>query len=233
MKLKSLSFLIPAYNDEKTIETVVRKAYRIGQDAAEQFEIVVINDGSRDKTGEILSRLKRQSLHLDVLVHAGNKGYGETIRELYYAGKYEWFFTIPGDFQIDPKEVTKLIPYADSADMIIGWRKNRRENTERQLQTSVYNWLLRTLFPIDLHDINSVRLVRHTVIDAVSPVSTSAFVDAELTIGAVRKGLRVIEVPIIHKKRETEGAGGGKPSVILPTIVDMLRFAAKSFFFPL
>jgi glycosyltransferase involved in cell wall biosynthesis len=220
----TLSILIPAYNDAETIETVVRRAFTVAKDVATEFEIIVCDDASHDKTSDIIFRLKKQTLHVERLVHAKNKGYGETIKELYYAGKYEWLFTVPGDFQIDPMELRKLVMYQDSADMIIGWRKNRRESPERQMQTKIYNMFLRTLFQNELRDINSVRLVKRSVIDTVKPQSLSAFVDAELTIGALKKGFKVIEVPIVHKKRETEGAGGGKASVIIPTIIDMIRY---------
>jgi dolichol-phosphate mannosyltransferase len=219
----TLSFLIPAYNDEGTIGAVVRKTDRVGRDVASAYEILVIDDASTDGTVRVLTALRKTYPALRVKRHARNRGYGATIRELYFAGANEWLFTIPGDYQIGPEEVTKLLPYLDRADMIIGWRKERFDPSSRLRQSWVYNTLLRLLFGLTLHDVNSVRLMRSGMMHTVKLTSSSAFVDAELAIRAVRMGFRVIEVPISHRQREGIG-GGGSMRIILPTIVDLVRF---------
>lgn len=163
------------------------------------------------------------------MTHTKNQGYGQTIKELYYAGKNEWLFTVPGDYQIDPTEIKKLVPQAKNSDMIIGWRKERNDTQTRKRQSFVYNRLLRLLFGVFLHDINSIRLMRRSVMNNRRITSTSAFVDAELTIGAIRDGFRVIENQIEHRKRETSGAGGGKLKIIIPVIIDMCRYKLRHF----
>ena len=224
MKLSSLSIVIPAYNDEKTIESVVERAILSGKKCTKRYELICINDASADATGSILDDLQKQIKELRVVHHRTNKGYGETIKELYYESQYDWLFSVPGDFQIDPMEIVKLIPYHISADMIIGDRVNRQENAKRLRQSRIYNHLIRMLFHVPIYDINSVRLMRTNMLKTIQLKSTSAFVDAELTISAIRKGFRVAEIPIIHKKRDTAGAGGGKLSIILPTIWDMVVY---------
>src|SRR5260221_10831182 len=109
----TLSFLIPAYNDESTIRRAVVEAQKIGRRVAKRFEILVINDASPDRTGEILSRLTAEIPQLVVSTHKVNKGYGETIKELYYKGKYDWLFSAPGDYQIPARELVKLLPHKD------------------------------------------------------------------------------------------------------------------------
>lgn len=223
--LPSLSFLIPAYNDETTIVRAVEEAVRVGNQVADRFEILVTNDGSPDRTGAILDTLCETVPTLSVAHHPVNRGYGATIRELYYKGSCTWLFTIPGDYQIGAKELLKLVAYRQHADMIIGWRRNRNDPPARLRQSWVYNTLLRVMFGVHLHDINSVRLVRSSIIKKVKLAGFSAFVDAELTVRAVRAGFRVIEVPIVHRKRKASGAGGGSLRIILPTIMEMVRFA--------
>ena len=222
--LPSLSFIIPAYRDEDTIECVVRDAVRVGKKVAKQFEIIVINDASPDQTGEVLIKLTKTIKELQVITHTDNTGYGGTIRDLYYAGKCEWLYSMPGDNQIPAEEVMKLIPHTPKADMIIGWRVNRQDPPERLRQSKIYNWLLRVLFGLTLHDVNSVRLVKKKLFDRIILHSRSAFVDAELAIRAKRLGFRTLEVPIAHRGRDSTGAGGGKLRTILPTIWDMLKF---------
>jgi len=224
MKLRSLSILIPAYKDEDSITAVIKRAMAVGRIAAKKFEIVAINDASPDATGAVLDRLAKKIPELRVIHHPVNRGYGQTIEDLYFEGRNEWLFTVPGDYQIDPMELLKLIPSSGSADMIIGWRKVRNDAPDRKRQSAIYNSLIRLLYGLPLHDINSVRLMKRAVMKGRKIHTTSAFIDAELAIGAIRDGFTVVEVPIIHRARRTAGASGGKPSVILPVIWEMIRF---------
>jgi len=220
----TLSFLIPAYNDERTIGAVVREADRVGRDAASAYEILVIDDASTDGTLRALTAIQKKYPAVRVKRHSRNRGYGATIRELYYSGAKEWLHTIPGDYQIGPEEVLKLLPHMPHADMIIGWRKERFDPSARLRQSRVYNTLLRYLFGLTLHDVNSVRLMRSGIMRRVKLTSSSAFVDAELAIRARRAGFRVIESQIAHRRREGSTGGGGSIRIILPTIVDLIRF---------
>lgn len=213
---KTISFLIPSYNDALTIGTVVREAIEVGKRIARKFEVIVINDGSTDGT---------RYPPATVISHVVNQGYGQTIKELYYAGKYEWLFTIPGDYQVGAKELLKLIPYTPSADMILGWRQKRNDPRVRLFVSWVYNTLLRLLFGLKFHDINSVRLMRRSILKEINLTSSSAFVDAELVIRAKRLGFTVIEVPISHRPRADGKPGGGNQwQTIAATIFDMIRF---------
>lgn len=215
-KLSSLSLLIPAYNDEATIDGAIKEAADVGKRLARKFEIVCLNDGSRKKI---------RSRFATVITHAVNQGYGRTIKELYYAGKNEWLFTIPGDYQVGARELEKLIPYTGNADMIVGWRVARNDPANRLFVSWVFNRLLRLLFGVTLHDINSVRLMRRSILKNIHLTSSSAFVDAELVIRAKRAGFRVMEVPITHRARADGKRGGGNQwRTIAATIIDMLRF---------
>jgi len=224
--MKSLSFLIPAYNDEATIAKQVTQARFVGIKLGIPFEIIVINDCSEDQTTQILTNLTKRFKELRVLIHAVNKGYGTTIKELYYAAKKEWLFTIPGDYQVEAKELLNLLPHEKNADMILGWRNSRNDSGMRQYQSLIYNWIISFLFDTKTRDVNSVRLMRSRIMKSVALRSKSAFADAELTIKAKLSGFRIKEVPIGHRYRYdgTGTGGGGKIKVILPTIREMLLF---------
>ncbi|OGG09734.1 hypothetical protein A2154_00010 [Candidatus Gottesmanbacteria bacterium RBG_16_43_7] len=226
--LASLSILIPTYNDQDTIETEIEEAAVIGRRVSEKLEILVINDASTDKGDIILKRLTRKIRELKITTHIKNRGYGQTIKELYTSAKCEWIFTTPGDYQIPPTEIMKLIPFTAQADMIIGWRVNRHDPPARLRQSLIYNILLKMLYGLDLHDINSVRLMRSKIIKNIRLTTTSAFVDAELVIDAKRAGYRVIEKPIGHRARGQEaGAGGGKLKTILPVVKEMILYRIR------
>lgn len=223
MKLSSLSILIPTYNNAPTIAVVLEEALRIGKQAARQYRVVVINDGSTDHTARILEKY-RSNARVQVKTHTKNQGYGATIRELYYEGAgSEWMFSAPGDYQVGTQELAKLLPFTERADIIIGWRKHRHDPLQRLLQSRIYNFLLRILFGVTLRDVNSVRLMRGSVIGSLRLRSRSAFVDAELVIKAKRgAGYRIVEVPIEHRSDSHKGSGGNWHT-IADTLVDMVR----------
>ena len=222
--MKSLSFLIPAFNDEMTIREQVIQCHAIGRKRTIPFEIVVLNDGSSDQTGHILSVLSKQIHELRTYSHAVNKGYGETIKELYYSARKEWLCTVPGDNQVQAVEIDKLISHEGNADIIVGWRKNRRETRLRQCQSFIYNNVINLFFHLGIHDVNSVRLMKSEILEHVVIRGTSAFVDAELMVKATYRGYRIKEIPIEHQSRfaGTGRGGGGKLNVIFPTIWEMM-----------
>jgi glycosyltransferase involved in cell wall biosynthesis len=229
MKL-SVSVLIPCYNVEHTVERVVRGAYRAGQTITQDLEILVINDASRDLTGAKLKKLQKTIPVLRVITHAGNQGYGKTIKELYLTAGKSLLFSLPGDDQFDAEEIHKLLPHLKNADMILGWRTERHDPSGRLVQSRLYNWILNSVFSLNLHDVNTIRLMKKTVIQSVRLKSDSAFVDAELAIRARKKGFRIKEVPVVHKKRFESGATGGKfMKTILPTIIDIIRLQFSMF----
>lgn len=220
----SLTFIIPAYNDAATIKTVVEKTVTAGKNLRIPFTVLVINDASTDSTGKILTELKNRFKKLSVITHSGNAGYGGTIRELYKKARTAWLFSLPGDYQIEPDVVARLWPRRKGADMIIGWRFDRRDSAARKRQSGMYNFLLKLMFGLRLHDINSVRLMKTSVMERVHLTTSSAFVDAELVIRAIRAGYTVTELPIPHRARAGQGASGGRISTILPTVRDMVVF---------
>src|SRR5450759_3838344 len=126
--MDSLTFIIPAYNDEGTIETVVTKAVHVGKKLRIPFTLFVINDASQDSTGHILERLTSRYKNLRVITHTKNAGYGKTIKELYQKAASRWLFSIPGDYQIDPGILSDLWKHRSEADMIIGWRRARHDS---------------------------------------------------------------------------------------------------------
>lgn len=224
MKLPSLSILIPCYNTQSTVFEVITTAYAVGKQVASSLEIIAIDDASTDKTKEILHTLQKRIPVLKIRTHTSNMGYGETIKELYTNASNIWLFSLPSDNQFDAGEIKKLIPYSNNADMILGLRAVRNDNSSRKIQSSVYNRLLSLLYGLSLRDVNTIRLMKKKVIQSVPLVSHSAFVDAELAIRMKTDGMTVIEVPITHKIRYDKGGSGGKIfKTILPTIVDMIK----------
>lgn len=224
MRLSSLSIIIPCYNTQSTLSQVISGAYTVGSHATNTLEILALDDASSDETSKLLLTLQEKIPKLRILTHATNKGYGETIRTLYLQAKNEWIFSLPSDNQFDAEELIKLIPYTKNTDMILGLRATRSDNWKRILQSHMYNALLRMMFGLSLKDANSIRLMKKTVIDSITLNSRTAFVDAQLAILATSQGMKIREVPIVHKVRKDTGGTGGKFfKTIFPTIIDMVK----------
>lgn len=255
-KLSSLSILIPAYNDEATIDQVIKEAVAVGRRVAKKFEIVVVDDGSVDRTVSLARYyLARLLVKSRLIVHQVNQGYGRTIKELYYAGRNEWLFTIPGDYQVGARELETILhnfflssPHrrgssvwkidsrfrgndknAMTSDMVLGWRSKRNDPMNRLLSSWIYNTMLRLLFHITIHDANSVRLMRRAILNDIRLASDSAFVDAELVICAKRSGFTVTEVPIMHRARSDGASGGGNQwRTMWGTVREMVHFKIQT-----
>jgi len=138
------------------------------------------------------------------------------------SGQKEWIFSLPGDYQYDPNQLLKMAEGVGSYDFIIGLRVHRNDPWRRKFQSKVYNLMLRSLYGHRHKDVNSIKLFRRAILDVIELKSETAFVDAELCIRAEKAGFRVIEIPIEHLPRLSQGASGGKFSVIWQTFSDLV-----------
>lgn len=223
IRLSSLSLVIPAYNDEQTIGRLLSDASRLLPSICDSFEIVVCNDGSSDGTLQVIKDMAAEDSNIHLINHPTNKGFGATIRELYLAGRNDYIFSLPGDYQYAPKELLTMVKGLVENDFVIGWRVNRNDPPRRKMQSMVYNFMLRAFYGNRNKDVNSIKLFRRDILDNIELRSESPFVDAELCIRAAKAGYKVIEIPIEHLPRMTQGASGGKLSVILDTFSDLIK----------
>lgn len=222
IRLTSLSLVIPAYNDEQTIGRLLLDAGRLLPSICDQYEIVVCNDGSSDGTLQVIKDMAEENDNIHLINHPTNKGFGATIRELYLAGRNDYIFSLPGDYQYAPKELLTMVRGLIDNDFVIGWRVNRNDPPRRKLQSMVYNFMLRLFYGNCNKDVNSIKLFKREILENIELQSQSPFVDAELCIRSSHAGYKVVEIPIEHLPRMTQGASGGKMSVILDTFSDLI-----------
>jgi len=227
LPINSVSVIIPAYNDETTVERLITDTDSLLKGMCGDYEIICTNDGSKDGTLATLERLKKGVPTLNIINHEVNRGFGATIRELYYAGKKDLIFSLPGDYQYAPKELIPMAGGLNNYDLVIGHRVKRNDPLRRKLQSHVYNFMLRTLYGIRHKDVNSIKLFKRAILEKVDLKSKTAFVDAELCIRAELAGFRVGEVAIEHLPRLSQGASGGKLSVIWETFSDLVKMKAS------
>lgn len=218
-----ISVVIPTFNDQATIEEVVSEVKEVASGLAMDYEVFVVNDASRDETGALLDRLAQANKAIRVIHHETNHGYGTTIAELYMGARGGLIFSTPGDRQLRPGELLKMLPALNNYDIVIGRRKKRRDPFVRKVYSFIYNSLIWVLYGLRVHDINSIKLIKREVLEHIHFETTSAFTDAELCIRAARLGYRVGEVNVEHLARAFGEASGGKFRIMWDTFVDSIR----------
>ncbi len=202
-KLKSITAFFPAYNDAGTISTMVIRALLTLPKVAEDYEVVVVNDGSQDYTGEMLEELSRVYPQVRIVHHPVNQGYGAALRTGFASARKEWIFYTDGDAQYDPIELVNLVQaVGPDTDIVNGYKISRSDPLHRVIIGRLYHHLVRLMFGFKLRDVDcDYRLMRREVFDAVDLVSTSGTICLEMVKKFQDAGCRFEEVPVHHFHR--------------------------------
>jgi glycosyltransferase involved in cell wall biosynthesis len=228
--VRELSVVLPAFNEEANIERVVRDCVAYLDGKGLDYELLVVNDGSRDRTGEILNRLATELPRLRPQHHPQNRGYGAALRTGFDAAAKRFVFYMDGDGQFDIKELDVILPLATDDDNIVtGYRIERRDPFMRRLNAKLFGgWLVRILLNVRVRDLNcAFKLIPKKVLKAITLESTGALINAELYGRAVRQGFGIKEVGVHHYPRTAGVQTGAHLSVILRAFYDLFRLRRK------
>lgn len=224
-KVARLSYFFPAHNEEANIEALVAEALETLPTLAETFEIIAVNDGSRDRTGEIADRLAAE--HPDVVRvvhHMPNRGYGGALRSGFEASRYELLCFTDGDRQFkvaDLGRLTARMAQADRPDVVVGFRIKRADPFIRIAYARTYKLANRIFFGLRVRDVDcAAKLFRREALTAIRVESGGAFFSAELLIKISRAGSSVAEVGVPHYARTAGSQTGAKVSVIWRAVKD-------------
>jgi glycosyltransferase involved in cell wall biosynthesis len=220
----SMTFFFPAYNEEGNLAPLVEKALEVLPGFVSDFDIVIVDDGSRDGTEAEARALELKHPQVRYVRHPQNRGYGEALRSGFKACQGEVAFYTDGDNQFDLEELRVAWPVLAGADVVAGYRIKRADPWHRLFIAWTYNHVIRVLFSLRVHDVDcAFKLVRKEVVEAVEPMSGGAFFSAEFLLRAHHQGFRVVEVGVHHYPRTVGKPKGATPKVILRTVRDMLR----------
>ena len=224
-KLSSVSFFCPAYHDEKNLPILVPHVSKFLEEITDIFEIIIVEDGSPDKTGEVADSLAKEFPNVRVIHHHKNMGYGAALRSGYVTAKYDYFMYTDGDNQYDVREFLPYLHLLETADVLSGYVTKKEVSFRRKVQSEVWNWLIRILFFVWCRDIDcAMKIYKREILNSISIKSSSCFIDAEMIIKAKKAGFKVAQFPVTHFPR-TEGlASGSRMNVIVSTIVEMLKY---------
>jgi len=222
-RLKELSVFFPFYNEEANIEAQTKDALRIIPRFADKFEIILVDDGSDDKTEEIGQKLARKYRSVKIIRHRVNKGYGGALKTGFKNSRYKWVFFTDGDRQFKLTDLSRLIKEVDKADLIVGYRQKRADPPIRLLNAKLFNLLIRILFGLKVRDVDcAFKLIKKKVLDDIKLESDGALLSSELLIKAQKKGHKIIEVPVGHYPRQVGSQTGANFKVIFKAFYDIV-----------
>ncbi len=224
-RVPRLSYFFPAHDEAANIEALVEEALATLPSLAETFEVIAIDDGSRDATGSIADRLAAANPGLvRVVHHPTNLGYGEALRSGFRAARYELVAFTDGDRQFRVADLGRLLARLaepDQPDAVVGYRLRRADPPLRILYARLYRLANRVWFGLRVRDVDcACKVFRREALADVAVESGGAFFSAELLIKLLARGRRIVEVGVPHHPRRAGSPTGAKPSVIWRAVVD-------------
>lgn len=215
MKLSSLSLAFPAYNEEANVGRAIETALKVGEQVADDVEVIVVNDGSRDRTKEIIEQYAAVDPRVRLIDHPVNKGYGQTVWDGLKAARKDWIFFTDADLQFDLKEITRLIEFTPDFQIILGIRSPRRDPLIRLANAKMWNLFVRLLFGVKVSDIDCAfkLFARDTLTDLEIKTGGATF-STELMLRLQKKGHLFKEVPVTHLPRTAGKQTGANAKVI-------------------
>ncbi|MFN2513002.1 MAG: glycosyltransferase family 2 protein [Pyrinomonadaceae bacterium] len=218
----SITVFFPAYNDEVSIAPLVRDAIAVVETLTDDYEVLVINDGSADGTARILDDLASRLPHVEIIHHETNKGYGAALRTGFGAASKELVFYTDGDGQYDVRELVKLFPLMDGVvDVVNGYKIKRADKRYRIFIGSFYNRAARVLFRLPIRDVDcDFRLLRQSALRRIELVSSSGVICVELVRKLHAAGCVFVESPVAHYPRLGGRSQFFKPGRVAHTIFD-------------
>jgi len=223
-KLKELSVFFPAYNEEENIRDTVETALRVIPEFAEAFEILVVNDGSSDRTEEIARELAERHPVVRLVSHETNRGYGGALKTGFGNARYDRVFFSDGDGQFDLRQIERLMPLVPNCDIAAGYRIKRNDPVHRVINGKAYNLLVRILFGLRVRDIDcAFKIIRKEALETVSLKSESQFLSAELLIKTKKKGFTILQKGVDHFPREKGTPTGNNPLVVIKSFGELFK----------
>ncbi|HYP27832.1 MAG TPA: glycosyltransferase family 2 protein [Blastocatellia bacterium] len=226
--MSSLSIVLPAYNEEANVEQAVNEVSAVARQMGIDHEIILVNDGSTDRTGEVARELALRVPNMRVVEHFPNRGYGGALKAGFAAATKDLIAFFPADRQFVFEEVELLLNRIREADIVCGYRADRQDNVIRKLNAFGWKMVVR-LFLGDLcRDIDcGFKVFRRGILSQVNIVSDGAMIDTEMLAGARARGFTIAEEPLTHLPRTSGAATGANFKVIVRAFRDLVQFRLR------
>lgn len=225
-KLTSVSFVFPMYNEAENIAATIRRASALAQKLSDDYEVVVVDDASTDRSGEIVDRLAREDAHVRSIRLDRNTKFGGALKTGLFAAKKDVIIYTDADFPAKDADIIKAAHALEDADIVTAYSLVIKDaSLKRIIMSKTYNFLVHLFFGLRLHDINSgLKIYRKRVFDTMRLQSESPFIDVEIFAEAIRKGCQVKQYGLIFDLRTGGVSTISRPGVVAKTFIDMVSY---------
>lgn len=224
LKPLSLTIFYPCYNEEANVERVTRAAVEAARQIADDYEVLIVNDGSRDRTGEIADRLAVEIPNVRAAHNNPNLGYGGALARGFREARKNWIFYTDGDGQFDFGEIAKLLPLLETHDIVSCYRLDRKDSLMRKLNAFAWSTLVNLLFGIGLKDIDcAFKIYPRTFIERIEMKSRGALIDTEMLAKARYLGYSIAQLGVHHYPRTAGSQTGANLKVILRAFKELFK----------
>jgi glycosyltransferase involved in cell wall biosynthesis len=226
--LSGLSIVLPCHNEAPNLAAVVRMASEAGRRWALEHEVIVVDDGSSDRTLTLATALAAHDPAVRVVVHPVNRGYGAALRSGIAAARLPWVLLTDADLQFDLAQLGGFVPPAADHDVIVGYRLQRQDPVGRILAARVWNALVRAVFRLGVRDVDcAFKLIRRKFLYDLPLESDGATISTELLLQLLRRQARLAELPVIHRPRTAGRQSGTNPRVVARALRELLALRAR------
>ena len=223
-KRNSISMVLPAFNEEGNIEEAVTKSRQTLHEYFQKVEIIVVDDGSLDRTAELIDQMANGSNEVVAIHHPKNKGYGATLRSGFDKAQNELIFFSDADLQFDIAEIKNFLKWIDQYEIITGYRIKRADNFMRKLNAWGWNNLVRVVLGVKIRDIDcAFKIFHREVFDIIKLNSVGAMINTEIFYLAKQHHMRVYEMPVNHYPRLNGEQSGANLKVIIKAFKELIR----------
>jgi len=222
VRLPGVAILLPCFNEVGNITAAVAEARQAAMNAAHEHEIIVVDDGSTDGTGELARTLAEGDPHVRLVVHETNRGYGAALRTGIAAARMPWILLTDADLQFDLGQLVDITPLTTDYDLVIGRRTPRRDPFYRRVYGHTWNWLVRRMLELPVRDVDcAFKLARTDLLQSLPLRSTGAMISPELVARSLAQGARLVEADVAHRPRLAGEQSGANPRVILRALSEL------------
>ena len=231
-QIDKLSVFLPCYNEEANLKNTYLNVKENLEKNVSKYEIIIVNDGSKDKTGEIADKIAKHDHLVQVIHHNPNRGYGAAFKSGFYGASLPWIAFIDSDGQFDFSEISHFIETQKNtnADLVIGYYLGRKVSILRKLNSFIWQTVVFLLFGLRVRDIDcGFKLVSKKVIDAIPRLESErgAFISSEFLIKTRKSGFKIVEIGVSHYPRKQGEATGAKLNVIIRSFLDLFSLWRK------
>ncbi|MEO8288106.1 MAG: glycosyltransferase family 2 protein [Chloroflexota bacterium] len=219
-----LSLVLPAHNEEPNIRAVVEEASRVLPAAFTDYEVIVVNDGSKDRTLEIAQALAAENSHVHIVNHSVNQGYGAAVTSGFNAATGDYIMFMDSDRQFDINDIHRLTPFVGEYDIVAGYRIKRNDPAHRLLNAKIFGFAVTLLFNLGVRDIDcAFKIMRADVLKGINLQSPGALINTEILSKARAQGATLTQVGVNHYPRLEGEQSGASLKVVIRAFFEIIR----------